>query len=143
MTTSLGHRYLDDLAETDDGTLIIRSLTAKDRNPHLPMDKSELMITMTEATDDSYIFAMKFQTLTHFCLEMEWFQYAYGWITQWLKTKLFILCTAGQIPDYLEMESIMLEEGVHPWMASRHRAPVISGELEFLCTKVDNPGAHF
>lgn len=98
---------------------------------------------MTEATDDSYIFATKLPTLTRFCLGMERFQFAYGWITQWLKTKLFVLSATGQIPDWLEMESVTLDEGVHPWTISKRRVLVILGELEFLRIKVDNPGTRF
>ena len=98
---------------------------------------------MAEATDDSYIFATKLPTLISFCLAMEHFQFVYGWLTQWLKTRLYVLHVKGQVPNTIEMESIMVKEGVHPWTVTKHAVPVITKELEFLCTKVDDPGSHF
>ena len=41
------------------------------------------------------------------------------------------------------MESITVKEGVHPWTMTKHAVPVITNKLEFLCTKVDDPGSHF
>ena len=143
MTTSLGHHYLDDLSLTDDGTLIIRSSKHNEGNPHLPEDTIETQVTMAEATDDLYIFAMKLPTLISFCLAMEHFQFVYSWLMQWLKTRLYVLHLKGQVPNTIEMESIMVKEGVHPWTVTKHAVPVIANELEFLCTKVDDPGSRF
>src|ERR1700676_2439996 len=67
MTTSLGHRYLNDLARNSPDTLTIRSKA----EAHSPADSMELPVMMVEATDDSYIFALTLQTLGSFCLEME------------------------------------------------------------------------
>ena len=75
MTTSLGHRYLDDLSLTDDGTLIIRLSKHNEGDPHLPEDAIKTWVTMTKATDDSYIFTTKLPTLISFCLAMEHFQF--------------------------------------------------------------------
>ena len=41
------------------------------------------------------------------------------------------------------MESITVKKGVHPWTMTKHAVPVITNKLEFLCTKVDDPGSHF
>ena len=143
MTTSLGHCYLDDLSLTDDGTLIIRLSKHNEGNPHLPEDAIETRVTMTEATDDPYIFTMKLPTLISFCLAMEHFQFVYGWLMQWLKTRLYVLCLKGQVPNTIEMESITVKEGVHPWTMMKHAVPAITNELEFLHMKVDDPGSHF
>ena len=143
MTTSLGHHYLDDLSLTDNGTLIIRSSKHNEGDPYLPEDAIKTQVTMTEATDDLYIFAMRLPTLISFCLTMEHFQFAYSWLTQWLKTRLYVLHLKGQVPNTIEMESITVKEGVHPWTVMKHAVPAIANKLEFLCTKVDDPGSHF
>ena len=62
---------------------------------------------------------------------------------QWLKTRLYVLRLKGQVPNTIEMESIMVKEGVHPWTVTKHAVPAITNKLEFLCTKVDDPGSHF
>src|SRR5882762_8360474 len=50
LTTSLGHRYLDDLAGNSSDTLIIRSkVRYGDDNPHTPDDSIQLPVTMVEA----------------------------------------------------------------------------------------------
>jgi hypothetical protein len=94
MTTSLGHRYLDDLARGSQDTLGIKSKTSA----HLPDDSKWLPVTMVEATDYSYIFALTLQALQSFCLEMERFQFAYGWMTQWAKTSAYLLGPPRQYP---------------------------------------------
>jgi hypothetical protein len=90
LTTSLGHRYLDDLAGSLPDTQIIRSkVRCEDGNPHTPDDSLQLPVTMVEATDDLYLFALTLQTLCKFCLEMERFsgnsvhafRYHSGWRT--------------------------------------------------------------
>jgi len=81
MTTSLGHCYLNDLAHNLPDTLIIKSKL----EAHSPANAMQLPITMVEVTHDSYIFAWTLQALCSFCLEMERFQFAYGWMTQWAK----------------------------------------------------------
>ena len=98
---------------------------------------------MTEATDDLYIFTMKLPTLISFCLAMKCFQFVYGWLTQWHKTRLYVLHLKGQVPNTIEMESITVKEGVHPWTVTKHAVPAITNELEFLGTKVDDPGSRF
>jgi hypothetical protein len=59
MTTSLDHHYLDDLAQNSPDTLIIRSK----HEAHSPANLLQLPVTMAEATDDLYIFALTLQTL--------------------------------------------------------------------------------
>ncbi|KAJ7226470.1 hypothetical protein B0H12DRAFT_1030486, partial [Mycena haematopus] len=85
-TTSLGHRYLDDIAAQHPDSLIIATANTLNADPHLPNDASRVVVTMVEATDDSFIFAKSLQAAQSFCLHMERFQFAYGWLTQWRKT---------------------------------------------------------
>jgi hypothetical protein len=135
MTTSLGHRYLDDLARDLPDTLVIKSKTSA----HSPDDSRRLPVTMVEATDDSYIFALTLKALQSFCLEMERFQFVYGWMTQWAKTSAYLLGPSGPISDTVSMPSITLQEGVHPHTITWHEVPIRIGELEFLRCKVDDP----
>jgi hypothetical protein len=135
MTTSLGHRYLDDLARNSLDTLIIRSKHEAHSHP----DLSQLSVTMVEATDDLYIFALTLQTLQSFCLEMERFQFAYRWLTQWAKTTAYRLGPSDSALETVSMPSITLQEGIHPHTVSWHDVPLRIGELEFLRCKVDDP----
>src|SRR6202050_3137164 len=107
----------------------------KASNIHTPADHIKV-----EATDDSYLFALTLTTLQRLCLEAERFQYVYRWITQWSKTKAFVICPDGTPPATVSMLSITIAAGVHPWNISRHEVPLKAGELEFLRTKVDDPG---
>ena len=135
LTTSLGYRYLDDLARNSPDTLTIRSKA----EAHSPADSMELPVTMVEATNDSYIFALTLQTLGSFYLEMEWFQFAYGWLTQWAKTSAYVLAPIGNAPDIVSMPSITIQNGIHPHTVTWHDVPLRVGELECLRCKVDDP----
>ena len=139
LTTSLGHHYLDDLAKNDPGTLVLKSKSHQSGDPHTPLDNIQLQVTMVEATDDSYLFATTPETLAVFCLEMERFQYAYGWLTQWAKTNAYIINPTDEVPETIKMPSITLKQGIDPWVISHHDVPIRVGELEFLRTKVDDP----
>ena len=95
---------------------------------------------MVEATDDSYIFATNPKSLAKFCLEMEQFQYAYGWLTQWAKTSAYIINPQGEVDKTIKMPSVTVQNDVDPWNISYHDVPLKVNELEFLRTKVDDPG---
>ena len=138
-TTSLGHRYLDDLASSDPGAFVMTTKAHKTNDIHTPDDNIKARITMAEATDDSYLFATTLATLQDLCLEAEHFQYVYGWLTQWKKTKAYVIHPDSTPPATVSMPSITVETGVHPWMISRHEVTLKVGELEFLRTKVDDP----
>ena len=135
MTTSLGHCYLDDLACNSPDTFIINSKTSA----HSPDDSRQLPVTMVEATDHSYIFALILQALQIFCLEVECVQFMYNWMTQWVKTSAYLLGPLVLIADAISMPSIMLQAGVHPHTVMWHKVSIIIGELEFLQCKVDDP----
>jgi Reverse transcriptase (RNA-dependent DNA polymerase) len=143
LTTSLGHRFLDDLANETPGALTITTSSHDRLDPHLPDDNISLPIRMTEATDDSIIFACSVTALQTFCLAQERFQYAYGWLTNWLKTTAFVLSPTGTQPDTLSMPSITVEPGVSPLTITNHDVPLIPNEIEFLRVKIDNPTYRF
>src|ERR1700683_227086 len=95
---------------------------------------------MVEATDDSYIFATNPKSLAKFCLEMERFQYAYRWLTQWAKMNAYIMNLPGEVDKTIKMPSITIQNGIDPWNILYHNVPLKVNKLEFLHTKVDNPG---
>ena len=140
LTTSLGHRYLEDIAKNDQGALVMATKAYKAENCHTPDNHLQARITMVEATDDSYLFATSLTMLQKLCLEAERFQYAYGWLMQWAKTKAYVIYPIGEPPPTVTMPSIMVTEGIHPWTISQHEISLKSGELKFLCAKVDDPG---
>lgn len=87
---------------------------------HSPDDLRRLPVTMVEATDDSYIVALTLQALQLFCLKMECFQFAYGWMTQWVKTSVYLLGPSGPMSDTVSMPSVTIWEGIHPHTVSWH-----------------------
>jgi hypothetical protein len=91
LTTSLGHRYLEDLTSTDQGALGMTSKANKANYFYTPDDRLQARVTMVEATDNSYLFATSLSTLQRLCLEAKRFQYAYRWLTQWTKTKAYVI----------------------------------------------------
>lgn len=93
---------------------------------------------MIEATDDSIIFARSVQVLQSFCLLKEHVQYAYGWLTNWMKTTAFILSPSGPQPEIISLPSITVKPGVSPLIITYHDVPLISDELEFLRVKINN-----
>jgi len=98
---------------------------------------------MTEATDDSIIFASSIPALQTFCLVEEHFQFAYGWFTNWMKTTAYVLSLAENQPNMISMLSITVEPGASPMSITNHNIPLIPNELEFLCVKIDNPSHRF
>src|ERR1700678_4390025 len=98
---------------------------------------------MTEATDDSILFARSVSALQTFCLAQECFQYAYGWLTNWLKTTAFVLAPVRTQPDTISMPSITVAHGVSPLTITNHDVPLIPNEIEFLRVKIDNPTHRF
>ena len=128
MTTSMGHHYLDDLACNLPDMLIINSKT----KVHSPDDLRRLPVTMVEATDNFYIFALTLQALHSLCLEMEHFQFAYGWLMQWMKMSAYVLGPSSSNPDMVSMPSITIQDGIHPHTVTWHNVPLRVSELEFL-----------
>ncbi|KDR65054.1 hypothetical protein GALMADRAFT_82330 [Galerina marginata CBS 339.88] len=81
-TTSMGHYYLSDILAQDQNALIVTTSSNRRKDPHTPDARLEIQVTMVEATDDTYIFSKSIDSLRRNTLEMERFQYAYGWLTQ-------------------------------------------------------------
>ncbi|KAF5380096.1 hypothetical protein D9615_006221 [Tricholomella constricta] len=143
MTTSLGHRYLSDLAANDPDCIVISSTSRARGDPHLPDDQLCLRFAMAEATDDSYIGALSISALRRFTLEMERFQFVYGWLTSWEKTTVHILNDTNSIPDYISLPSITNSPGIDPWVVTEHKVSVSSNEFNFLRAQVDDPRSRF
>jgi hypothetical protein len=123
----------------DAGALTITSSSHERSDPHLPDDYISLPIRMIEATDDSIIFARSLPALQSFCLLEEQFQFAYGWLTNWLKTSCFVLSPSGTQPETVSLPSITVKPGVSPLTITNHDVPLICNELDFLRVKIDNP----
>ena len=143
LTTSLGHRYLDDFASRTPGALTISSSSHERSDPHLPDDRISLPVRMVEATDDSIIFARSLPALQSFCLLEERFQFAYGWLTNWLKSSCHVISPSGPQPDKVSLPSITVKPGVSPLVVTHHDIPLIIGELDFLRVKIDNPSHRY
>ncbi|PPR05725.1 hypothetical protein CVT26_008912 [Gymnopilus dilepis] len=145
LTTTMGHRYLNDIATEEEGTLRIKTLNAKKNSPHTPEDLMMVQPTMVEAMDDSIIFATNLSTLRRFYLEMERFQFSYGWLTQWAKTILYALnAPEANIREKTLMPSITVEEGrIVEGTVTLHSVPMKVGEITFLKTEVDDTGSRF
>jgi len=139
LTTSLGHRYLNDMAKDEQGTLVMETgNTLEQKEPHEPDHRTRAQVTMVEATDDSIIFAKDIPTLQKYTLAMERFQLAYGWLTSWKKTVAYGICTTdgeGERRDQVQMPSITMKDGVYdPLRITWHEVPLKLGELQFLRT---------
>ncbi|KAJ7146761.1 hypothetical protein C8R44DRAFT_827281 [Mycena epipterygia] len=119
----------------DADALIITTVSFKRADPHLPDDRLKLHVAMTEATDNSYLFARSLKSLRRNTLEMERFQFAYGWLTQWSKTVAYALQVKGSTPAKVIFDSVTNQRG--------HDVPLIRDELDFLRAKVDNSTARF
>ncbi|KAJ6628063.1 hypothetical protein B0H10DRAFT_2209740 [Mycena sp. CBHHK59/15] len=143
LTTSLGHHYLNDLLANDPDALILTTASFKKADLHLPDDRLKLHVAMTEATDDSYIFAKSLPSLRRNTLEMERFQFAYGWLTQWTKTMAYAIQASGNLPAKITFDSVTDQRGVDPMIVTQHEVPLIRDELDFLRAKVDNPTARY
>ncbi|KAK0504528.1 hypothetical protein EDD18DRAFT_1343302 [Armillaria luteobubalina] len=98
---------------------------------------------MAEATDNSFVFANSLMGLQYFCLSMERFQFAYGWLTQWTKTLVYALQVRGEIPKTVAMPSITNKPGVNPWKITYHPVPVHVNQMEMLRTQVNNSARRF
>ncbi|KAG6852626.1 hypothetical protein C0991_010345 [Blastosporella zonata] len=143
MTTSLGHRYLTDIAADDPDCVVIQSSSGKHGDPHLPNDFLSLRFVMAEATDDSYIAALSIPALRRFTLTMERFQFVYGWLTSWPKTTLHALNARDGLSGTIAMQTITNIPGIDPWTISERQVPVSVNEFNFLRTQVDDPKTRY
>lgn len=144
-TTSMGHYYLSDILSQEETALIVTSTSNERKDPHSPDARVKIQVAMVEATDDTYIFSKTIESLQRNTLEMERFQYAYGWLTQWSKSNAYILAPEKETiyPDEITFQSVSVGQGVDPMIITEHKIALIKNDLDFLRTKVDNPTARF
>ncbi len=101
LTMSLGHCWL-----SDSFGIMVQSLLAHKGEPHTPLDDIMVKVAMVEATDDSLLFADSIIKLWEMCISMEWFQFAYGWMTAWDKSEVSIINSDSYISPSIQMPSI-------------------------------------
>jgi len=142
-TTSLGHYFLNDLLSADPDALVVTTSSMLKDDPHLTDVKHSQLIAMVEATDDSYIFSKSLESLRCNALAMEHFQYAYGWLTQWMKSKAYILAATENHPDAIKFQSVSTGRGVNPLDITEHDVVLVKDDLDFLRTKVNDPVSRF
>ncbi|KAG6884473.1 hypothetical protein C0993_010730 [Termitomyces sp. T159_Od127] len=124
LTTSLSHRYLNDIVRCDPDAVVISSISNQVGDPHLLDNAHTMTVVMTEATDDSCLVAKTHNGLQQYTLEMECFQLMYGWLTSWEKTTAHVLNCSGSIPKMLKFPSIMNGPGIDLWMISKHEVSI-------------------
>ena len=142
-TTSLGSYYLQDLLLKDEDALILMSSSMERNDPHLKIAESKLLVGMVEATDDTYIFSKSLPSLIRSTLVMERFQYAYGWLTQWSKSRAYVLVGPKDHPNHAEFHSVSTEPNTDPLLITKHRVELVANELDFLRTKINDPTSRF
>lgn len=144
-TTSLGHYYLRDLLANDKDALVISSSTLQRGDPHCSGDLQPLRVSMVEATDDSFIFARSLPCLQKCTLAMERFQFAYGWLTQWSKSRAYAIAAgpSSSLPARVSFDSVSTEPGEDPLTIKTHTIDLRCDELDFLRTQVDDPNSRF
>ena len=142
-TTSLGAYYLHDLLLEDEDALFVSSSSMERGDPHTKDAEAQLLVGMVEATDDTYIFSRSLSSLITKTLAMERFQYAYGWLTQWSKSRAYVLAGPKDHPRHAEFQSVSTAPGTDPLVITKHRVEIVADELEFLRTKVNDPKSRF
>ena len=127
----------------DPDALVIKTGSMVKGDPHLKDARNSLLVAMVEATDDSYIFSKSLESLQRNALAMERFQYAYGWLTQWAKSKAYVLSAAGDTPDTVKFQSVSTGIGINPLDITEHNVALVKDDLDFLRTKVNDPASRF
>ena len=141
LTTSLGHHWLNDLAATLPGALVVSTGQARASLPHIPPDHLRLSITMVEAMDDSCIFATSLDALHSLVLSAERFQAAYGWLTSWPKSLLLLLNHTNP-PAVASLPSIDPDDPASNHVVMQQVA-VVTDHMEFLRVPTNDPARHF
>ncbi|GBE81774.1 hypothetical protein SCP_0401470 [Sparassis crispa] len=137
LTTSLGNHWLQDtLLQHHDG-IIVSSTQHHVNGPHIPDDHLTLRVAMVEATDDSAIIATSQNSLQRSCLMMERFQVVYSWLTNWLKSLLFLL-------NVLNAPPLMCMPSISPFQPDSdlviwHDVRVVTSHIDFLRVCVNDP----
>ncbi|KAF8157253.1 hypothetical protein B0H34DRAFT_798547 [Crassisporium funariophilum] len=141
----MGHYYLRDILAKDKDALIVTTMSKKREDPHFDRANLELLVAMVEATDDTYIFSKSIDSLIKNTLEMERFQYAYGWQTQWSKSNAYVIAPKKdkEYPETITFDSVTVGREVNPLRITEHTIALIKDDIDFLRTKVDNPTARY
>jgi len=142
-TTSLGSYYLQDLLSNDEDALVVSSSSMERGDPHVKDAEIKLLIGMVEATDDTYIFSKSLTSLISNTLAMERFQYAYGWRTQWSKSRAYVLAGPKDHPNHAVFQSVSVAPDTDPLAITEHHVELVANELDFLRTKVNDPTSRF
>ena len=142
-TMSLSHYFLNDLLSKGPEALVITSGSMQRDDPHLKDARLSLHVAKVEATDNSYIFSKSLASLQHNTLAMEHFQHAYGWLTQWAKSKAYMLSAMSDQPDVVNFQSVSTGRRVNPLAMTEYDVALIKDDLDFLRTKVNDPVSHF
>ncbi|KIK04953.1 hypothetical protein K443DRAFT_92029 [Laccaria amethystina LaAM-08-1] len=129
--------------DADPDALVLTTGSMLRDDPHLTDAKHSLLVAMVEATDDSYIFTKTLESLRRNALAMERFQYAYGWLTQWAKSRAYVLAASENYPDVVKFQSVSTGRGVNPLDITEHDVALVKDDLDFLRTKVNDPASRF
>ncbi|KAG2095674.1 uncharacterized protein F5147DRAFT_747684 [Suillus discolor] len=119
----------------------VSSIQHMDHREHVPADRLSLALAMCEATDDSLLFAGSLPSLERSCLAMERFQAAYGWLTNWDKSAVFVL-NVPDPPMSLSLPSVWPADPTSPTVCMRS-VRVITSHVEFLRVSVNDPLTQF
>jgi hypothetical protein len=142
LTTSMGHRYLQDVATASSNLLTIT--TANAQSPHTIADETKLPITVVEATDDSFLIAKTLPALHELTTTAERFQFCYNWLTSWPKSLVMILNAEEHLPgETLEMPSISLDDPFNPAVTVWHDVEVTYDHCVFLGAKINDSKDRF
>jgi len=105
------------------------------RDLHLHGDLESLLVAIVEAMDDSELLATILLSLQQPYLHMERFQAAYGWITSWIKSQVYVHRVPNPLASF-QMPSVNsndLSSSAVTWQS----ITVVPDYLEFLQTKVN------
>ena len=141
LTTSLGHRWLHDLASRLSGALVVSSYQARLHLPHIPTDSLRLPVTMVEAMDGSPIFATTLFSLHTLVFSAERFQAAYCWLTSWPKSLLLML-NVRDPPASTLVPSVDPADVTSPLVVSQP-VTVVTNHMEFLRVVTNDPRQQF
>ena len=69
--------------------------------------------------------------------------YAYGWRTQWSKSRAYVLAGPKDHPNHAVFHSVSIAPDTDPLAITEHRVELVANELDFLRTKVNDPTSRF
>ncbi|KAH6902105.1 hypothetical protein BKA70DRAFT_1113294 [Coprinopsis sp. MPI-PUGE-AT-0042] len=142
LTTSLANRWLYDLSSSLPGSFRLSSHNSRLNLFHTPSDDISLMVSMLEAMDDSLIFATSLPVLHFLVFHAEQFQGAYGWVTSWVKSKLYAYQSSNDdVPPETTSLPIPSVDPANPGAQTpvTHNVPVERDHTTFLRVPINRP----